>query len=75
MDNPEKPMVEAEVEAEFTLESPAACPACRQLIDVVHVVRLLRTRVNFVSGLPRRGHLMTCPKCSVILSGGLGGLL
>lgn len=75
MENPEKPLVESEIEAEFTLESPAVCPVCRERIEVVNVLRLLRTRVNFVSGLPRRGHVMCCPKCSAILSGGLGGLL
>lgn len=64
-----------EVEAEFTLEAPAVCPACKENISVVQVVRLLRTKVNFVSGLPRRGQVMTCPRCKTILAGSLGGLL
>jgi hypothetical protein len=38
------------------------------------IVRLLRLRVNFVSTLPRRGHVAACPLCRGILSVGLGGL-
>lgn len=50
----------ADVEAIFTLESAASCPACRTRLESVGIVRLLRTRVNFVSSLPRRGQLMIC---------------
>ena len=65
----------ADVEAVFTLESAAACPACRETLETVGIVRLLRTRVNFVSSLPRRGQLMICPHCKTVLGGGLGGLV
>ena len=68
-------MGEREIEAEFTLESAAVCPHCRESIDTLLVVRLLRTKVNFVSSLPRRGQVMLCPKCQVILTGSLGGLI
>ena len=63
------------VEAVFTLESVAVCPACRASLDTVGIVRLLRTKVNFVSSLPRRGQLMICPQCKTVLGGGLGGLV
>ena len=65
----------ADVEAVFTLESAAVCPTCRASLDTVGIVRLLRTRVNFVSSLPRRGQLMICPQCRTVLGGGLGGLV
>ncbi len=65
----------SDVEAVFTLESVAVCPACRASLDSVGIVRLLRTRVNFVSTLPRRGQLMICPQCKTVLGGGLGGLV
>jgi hypothetical protein len=38
------------------------------------VVRLLRTRVNFTSSLPRRGHAIVCPKCAGIITVALGGM-
>lgn len=77
MEEPRNPDASSngEVEAEFTLEAPAVCPTCKESISVVQVVRLLRTKVNFVSGLPRRGQVMTCPRCQSILAGSLGGLL
>jgi len=65
----------SDVEAVFTLESAAVCPACRASLDAVGIVRLLRTRVNFVSSLPRRGQLMICPQCKTVLGGSLGGLV
>ena len=68
----ETPISETEIEAEFTLESPARCTGCGESIDSVLVVRLLRTKVNFVSSLPRRGLVLICPKCKVILTGSLG---
>lgn len=66
---------ESEIEAEFTLESGARCPQCHEEIESVLVVRLLRTKVNFVSSLPRRGQVMICPLCKSILTGSLGGLI
>jgi NMD protein affecting ribosome stability and mRNA decay len=66
---------ETEIEAEFTLESPARCPQCGESIDEIQVVRILRTKVNFVSSLPRRGQVMICPKCRAIITGSLGGLI
>jgi hypothetical protein len=72
---PPEPAKASEVEAVFTLESAAVCPACRNTLETVGIVRLLRTRVNFVSSLPRRGQLMICPQCKTVLGGGLGGLV
>ena len=61
-------------EAEYTLEYPLTCPYCRKTIDTLAVVRLLRTRVNFTSTLPRRGRAIGCPKCQALLSAELSGL-
>jgi len=61
-------------EAEYQLEFPLACPHCKQQIQSVLIVRLLRSRVNFVSSLPRRGHAIACPICQGILSVELGGI-
>jgi len=33
----------------------------------------VRTRVNFVSMLPRRGYVIVCPACHRVLSAELGG--
>ena len=71
----ETPLQETEIEAEFMLEAPARCSQCGESIDSVLVVRLLRTKVNFVSSLPRRGQVMICPRCKAILTGSLGGLI
>lgn len=60
--------------AEYALETPLSCHHCRNVITFVHVVRLLRTKVSFVSTLPRRGHVIVCPECRGILSADLGGL-
>lgn len=62
-------------EAEFMLESTAVCPHCLEDIDKIQIVRMLRTKVNFVSSLPRRGQLLICPKCRIALAGALGGLI
>ena len=35
-----------EAEAEYTLENPVKCPHCGEQLEVLKVVRLLRTRVN-----------------------------
>jgi hypothetical protein len=58
-------------DAEYALEYSAVCPVCGTTISSVKVVRLLRTRVNFTSTLPRHGRVVICPKCRVILSAGL----
>ena len=60
--------------AEYALETPLNCHHCKQVISVLHVVRLLRTKVNFISTLPRRGHVIVCPACNGILSADLGGV-
>jgi hypothetical protein len=57
-----------EVDAEYALEYPVRCPHCGQALDVVRVVRLLRTKVNFTSLLPRRGRVISCPLCLKVLS-------
>lgn len=69
------PISDTDVEAEFTLESPVRCPQCSDSIEELQVVRILRTKVNFVSSLPRRGQVMICPKCRAIVTGSLGGLI
>ena len=61
-------------EAEYACESPLSCPECRQEIQAVQVVRLLRSRVNFTSTLPRKGYVILCPACRAILSANLGGI-
>lgn len=55
-------------EAEYTLENSVVCPYCSHTIKTVRIVRMLRTRVNFTSMLPRRGRVATCPDCRKILS-------
>lgn len=62
-----------ESEAEYALEYPVKCPYCNRDIDVLKVVRLLRTRVNFTSTLPRRGRVLACPRCQNVLSAELSG--
>jgi hypothetical protein len=57
-----------EVEAEYTLEYPVKCPYCGEELEIVRVVRLLRTKVNFTSMLPRRGRVISCPVCLKVLS-------
>ena len=58
-------------EAEYTLEYPATCPSCRRTLKTVRVIRLLRTRVNFTSTLPRHGRVVICPNCRAIFSAAL----
>ncbi len=60
-------------QAEYTLEYAARCPHCREEVELLHVARLLRTRVNFTSNLPRRGHFISCPQCHTIISADLLG--
>ncbi len=60
-------------EAEYTIESPLRCPHCKDSISTLQVLRLVRTRVNFVSMLPRRGYVVVCPACHQILTAELAG--
>jgi hypothetical protein len=62
-------------EAEYTLEYPLKCPHCKDTIQALQALRLARTRVNFISLLPRRGYVLACPACHGILSAELGGVL
>jgi hypothetical protein len=61
-------------EAAYALETPVTCPCCRDTIRELRVVRLLRTKVNFTSTLPRRGRVMVCPHCATLVSAELGSL-
>ena len=63
---------EIEAEAEYTLEAPVKCSSCEEVLQSVNVVRLLRTRVNFTSSLPRRGYVVVCPTCRKAIPAGLG---
>jgi hypothetical protein len=60
------------IEAEYQLEAPVKCGACSEMVESLQVLRLLRTRVNFTSSLPRRGFVFVCPRCQVMISGYLG---
>ncbi len=62
-----------QAEAEYTLEYPARCPHCAAELEALRVARLLRTRVNFTSTLPRRGHVISCPECATIIAAELVG--
>jgi uncharacterized protein YbaR (Trm112 family) len=73
--DPEDAPATPSFEAEYALEFPLACPHCERSIASLQVVRLVRTRVNFVSFLPRRGYVIVCPLCHHILSAELGGSL
>ena len=55
------------VDAEYALETPVRCPACGERVDTLRAVRLIRTRVNFTSTLPRRGRVVACPHCLAIV--------
>jgi hypothetical protein len=55
-------------EAEYALEYPCNCPHCLHVLRTVAVVRMLRTKVNFTSTMPRRGRAVICPKCRKILT-------
>jgi len=61
-------------EAEYTLEQTVKCPQCRQEITTLNVVRMLRSKVNFTSTLPRKGQVIVCPACHGIVSANLGGM-
>lgn len=63
-----------DAEATYALETPVRCSACTELISEIRVVRMLRSRVNFTSTLPRRGRVIACPRCLSVISGELGNL-
>ena len=54
--------------AVYTLELPARCPHCKQLVRSLRVLRLKRTQVNFTSPLPRAGRVIVCTACLCIIS-------
>jgi hypothetical protein len=60
--------------AVYTLEFPARCPYCRELIRTLQVMRLKRTAASFTSPLPRAGRVVTCPECERILTAELTAL-
>ncbi len=68
-----EPVDDREMEAEYTLEYDATCPFCGETLKSLQVVRLLRSRVNFTSTLPRRGRVIVCPECKKIISAELAG--
>ncbi len=63
---------EAEFEAVYALERTVKCPSCSATLKKLNVVRSLRSKVNFTSNLPRRGYVITCPDCEVVLSADIG---
>jgi hypothetical protein len=69
------PETTREGEAEYTVEYPVNCPYCGEDVESLRVVRLLRTKVNFTSTLPRRGRVLSCPHCHKIVSSELSGLM
>src|SRR5215467_9229185 len=76
----ELPSGPAEIPAEwqggsvYSLELPARCPHCREMIRSVRVLRLKRSQVTFTSTLPRGGRIIVCPECERILSAELAAL-
>jgi len=66
-DVPELSAALGKFEAEYALECPIRCPACGELVSSLKAVRLLRAKVNFTSTLPRRGRVITCPRCLAIV--------
>ena len=71
----EQPIVaddQVQSEAQYTLESPVQCSSCNQTLHSVDVVRLLRTKVNFTSALPRRGYVVVCPSCKTLVPAVIG---
>jgi hypothetical protein len=59
----------------YTLELPAKCPACREPIRTLRVLKLSRTQVSFTSTFPRTGRAFVCPNCERILSVELSGIM
>lgn len=58
----------------YTLEQPARCPFCREIIRSVRVLRLKRSQVAFTSTLPRGGRVIVCSACDGIISADLSTL-
>jgi hypothetical protein len=63
---------ESDPEAVYQLESPVACLNCKAVLETVQVIRLLRTKVNFTSALPRRGYVVACPECKTVIPAAVG---
>ena len=61
-------------EAEYAVETPLQCPKCNSEISNLYVVRLLRSKVNFTSTLPRKGYVIICSSCRGVLSATLGSI-
>jgi hypothetical protein len=61
--------------ATYDLELPARCPQCREPIRTLKVVRLMRSKVAFMSTLPRGGRAVVCPQCECIVSVEISGLI
>jgi hypothetical protein len=59
----------------YTLELPAKCPACREPIRTLRVLKLSRTQVSFTSTFPRTGRAFVCPNCERLLSVELSGIM
>lgn len=68
------PLEEGNMEAEYALESPVRCPGCGERITTIRAVRLIRAQVNFTSTLPRRGRVLACPLCLVLVPAELSNL-
>jgi len=73
--DPTEPTEDLDFEAEYTIEAPVKCPLCKASVKTVNVLRMLRSRVNFTSNLPRRGWVATCPSCHGIVTVGVASLL
>ena len=73
MQTPTPKVAAVEIEAEYLLERPVQCPVCSEEVEALHVVRLLRGKVNFTSTLPRRGYVTVCPLCRTLVPAQLGG--
>ena len=62
-------------EAAYALEATVKCPLCSAHLASVHVVRLLRSKVNFTSTLPRRGYVAICPSCRGVIPAAIASWL
>src|SRR5262245_4158413 len=59
---------EWEGSAVYTLELPARCPHCNQMVRSLRVLRLKRTQVSFTLPLPRGGRAIVCTLRQGIIS-------
>jgi hypothetical protein len=59
----------------YTLEGPVRCPHCREVIQTLRIVGLTRSQASFTSTLPRKGRVVICPECDLMLSAELSGLV